>query len=221
MSNSELNILIADDHPLIRCGLKEILKSGCETCILYEASNGKDAFDLIIKHQPEIAIVDFDMPGLSGLEIARLIVKQKLPTAVVILTMYDTEEIFFESLESGVMGYVLKDGAMTEILDCINSVRAGEKYVTHSLAGLLIRSSIFSRRTEEEKAGLNLLTPAERKVLSLVARNKTTKEIAAILNISSRTVDRHRENICSKLKLSGNNALLHFALENKSRIELL
>lgn len=211
-------ILIADDHPLFRKGLKEVIVANERLSVVHESSDGVDALRFIEEQKPEIAILDVDMPGLKGLDVAKAAEKKRLPVKIVILTMYNEADIFHRAMDLGVMGYVLKESAVDEILGCIKTVAGGKPFVSPALSVHLLKRSPRTSRKAEETLGLNDLTKTERKVLSLIAANKSTKEIADELFASPRTVEHHRSHICTKLKLRGTNALLRFALEHKDTI---
>lgn len=208
-------ILIADDHPLFRKGLKEVIVANERLSLIHESSDGEDALRFMEEKRPDIAILDVDMPGLKGLDVAKTAEKKKLPVRIVILTMYNESDIFHRAMDLGVMGYVLKESAVDEIIGCIKSVASGKHFISPALSGHLLKRSPRVSQKVEETLGLNDLTKAERKVLKLIAANRSTKEIADELFISPRTVEHHRAHICTKLKLSGPNALLRFALEHK------
>ncbi|HEY4611494.1 MAG TPA: response regulator transcription factor [Bacteroidota bacterium] len=215
MTKTPVTILIADDHPLFRKGLREIIGEDLSLKVVHEAGNGEDALAQIEALAPQVAVLDIDMPKATGLEVARAVQKKKLPVEVIILTLHDEAEIFEKAMELGVMGYVLKDGALTEIVACIHAVAQGKPYISPHISRHLIKRDQHAARGLDEKLGLANLTPAERNVLKLIARSKTTKEIADELSVSPKTIDNHRSNICTKLNIHGTNALLRFALENK------
>ncbi len=208
-------VLIADDHAIFRMGLKQIIESAQGMKVIGEASNGLKAAELVEQLKPKVVVLDVDMPGCNGIEVARILKKKKLPVEIVILTMYSEEDIFNEIIEVGVKGFVLKDNATTEIIYAIKSVSEGKHYITPALSGLLIKSR---EKTSASNGILQNLTAMERRVLSLIAENKSSKEIADELHISYKTVENHRANICSKLNLHGSNVLLEFALDNKKLI---
>ncbi len=209
------SVLLADDHPLMRKGLKEMIEEEGGFSIVAESNNGESALALIDQHHPLIAVLDIDMPKLSGLDVAAAVRKQNIPVRIIILTMYDTEKMFSKAMELGVMGYVLKESAATEIVDALKTVRDGKHYITPSLSGMLLRQNTQPEFRAEEQLSLSQLTAAERKILKLVAQDRFSKEIAETLFISPRTVDTHRNNICQKLNLHGANALYKFALDVK------
>jgi DNA-binding NarL/FixJ family response regulator len=212
-----ITLLLADDHPLMRKGLREVIEEDGRYTIVAEAGDGEKALELIEQHQPSIAIMDIDMPRLGGLEVAKTILLKKNHVDIVILTMHDKQNVFNRAMDLGVMGYVVKDSALTDILDAITSVASGKHYISPSLSGLLLKRS-RSGENEGERKAIALLTLTERKILRLIAEERTTKDIADHLSISVRTVDTHRAHICSKLDLHGPTALLRFALENKAKL---
>jgi DNA-binding NarL/FixJ family response regulator len=210
-----LSILIADDHPIFRRGLKQLIDGEPGYHVTAEAENGEDGLRLIVELSPVIAILDAHMPKMSGLEVARAMRDRGSPSIAVFLTMYKDEEMFNAAMDAGVKGYVLKDSAITEILGCLAVVAAGKPYVTGELSHYLI-----DRRTrrEPEPTITSRLTRAEVRVLRMIALYKTSKEIAEELHIDPRTVDNHRTNIASKLGVRGSHALLKFALAHQGEI---
>ncbi|NUN69644.1 MAG: response regulator transcription factor [Bacteroidetes bacterium] len=208
-------IVLADDHPLMRKGLKEMIEEEGGFTVIAETNNGESALDLIGQHHPLIAVLDIDMPKMSGLEVAAAVRRKQLPVRIIILTMYDTESMFTKAMEAGVMGYVLKESAATEIVEALKLVRDGRHYITPALSGFLLRQNTRPEFRAEEQLALSQLTAAERKIVKQIALDRTSKEIAEALFISPRTVETHRNNICQKLDLHGVNALYKFALEVK------
>ncbi len=203
-------ILIADDHPLILKGLQDFLEEKDYT-IIASATNGKDAYKEIIKAEPDIAILDIKMPQMSGLEIAKLC-KGKVATKIVLITFEKSAAYYHEAKQHNIFGYLLKESALIEIENCLESVSKGDPY--------------FSAEIEENfsKKGtpilnLDALTRSEKRILRLIAENKTAKEIADICYISNRTVEKHKENIQKKLNIDSHyNNLLIWAKENKDII---
>lgn len=216
--DAETRIILADDHPLFRRGLRATIETEAGLRVVAEASDGAAALALICEHEPEVAILDLDMPGEDGLSVARGVAERDLAVAVVILTMHDSESLLNAALDLGVRGFVLKDGALTEILDCVHAVAAGRNYITPQLSTYLVKRAERGGPLAREQKGLRHLTPAERKILRLIAAEKTTRQIADELHISPRTVDRHRANICDKLDLHGTNALVRFALKHRAEL---
>lgn len=184
-------IVIADDHPLLLNGNKYFL-NGIGYNVVATASDGNLAYNKIIKHIPNIAILDFDMPKQDGLEVAQLCKKNELPTKIIILTLYKEEAIIHE-LGNSIRGYILKEDATNEIETCIKKVLAGELYISNN-----INSTIHLSNPSET---LENLTPSEIKVLRYLAKNSSSSDIAEMLFISKRTVEKHRSNIIKKLKI--------------------
>ena len=215
---TRIKILIADDHPVVRKGLREAIESDPTLELLPDASDGEQALRLIEQSRPAIAILDIHMPRRSGLEIARTVMVKRLPVDLIVLTMYDDEDLFNEALSLGVKGYLLKDSAIPEILSAIRAVVGGKTFISPSLSDFLLQRRGRSGALAKEKPGLDDLSPTERRILQLIAQDRTTKEIAEVLGISARTVDTHRQNICHKLDLHGTHSLLKFAYDHKSEL---
>lgn len=216
MNTTKITLIIADDHPLFRSGLKQAIEANKEFSVLFEATDGEQALDAIEKYSPRIAILDMHMPKMNGLDVLRAVSKNESDTDVIMLTMHNEEELFNRAIDLGVMGYVLKESAVSDIMDSIRTVAMGKQYISPSIAGFLIKRTKRPSISSDTQTQLSELTVMQRKVLQLIAENKTTKEIASILFISPKTVERHRSNICDKLDISGNNALLKFVIEHKN-----
>jgi DNA-binding NarL/FixJ family response regulator len=211
-------IVIADDHPLFRRGLVEAIRQERDFAVAGEAESSAEAWRLIESLRPDVAVLDVEMGGEQSVALARRVRESGLPTRVLFLTMHKEESIFNEAIDAGATGYVLKDAAAREINAAIRAAAAGEPYVSPAISSFLLRRAQRASALRQEKPALEQLTPAERRILSLIARGKTSKEVAEELAISYRTVENHRANICAKLGLSGTNALLRFALEHRSAL---
>ncbi len=218
MTQAETRVLIADDHEIFRRGLLDALKAEPSLKVVGEAGDGDEALRLAEELRPDVAVLDIKMPKADGLEVARRLRDRGLPVEVVVLTMYDDEGMFNEALDRGVKGYVLKDSAATEIIVAIKSVLAGRHYFSPAVSGLLVSRAAERDRFLRDHPGLKELTPAEWRVLRLVAERKTSKEIADLVGVSFRTVENQRTAISNKLNLKGSNSLLMFAIENRSRL---
>lgn len=216
--NEEISLIIADDHPLLRHGLRKVIEHDARLKVLAESGDGAEALRLIETLKPAVAVLDIHMPELSGFEVAQAVQEKQLATRIVILTMYKDEEMFNAAMNIGVQGYVLKDSALAEIVACIKAVAAGQTYISATLAGFLLNRRQRSARLQAQTPGLNDLTPTERRILKLIAAYKSSKEIAEELHIHYRTVGNHRTNISQKLGLHGTHALVKFALEHKSEL---
>ncbi len=215
--NTEITVLIADDHPIFRKGLREIITAEPSLRLVAEVEDGARALQAIRSQLPQVAVLDVDMPRQDGITVARTIKEEGLPVAVVLLTMHRNERFFNAALDLGVAGYVLKDSAVSEIVSAIHAVSAGNRFVTPLLTDYLLNRR-QAQPQSEARTGLPTLTEAERRVMKLIAQYKTSQEIADELFISIRTEDRHRANIVGKLDLKGAHALLHFALEHKAEL---
>lgn len=215
MVEREIKIILADDHPVVRQGLRLMIESEQQLSVIAEADNGRQALELIEKHQPQVAVIDVDMPEMDGFAVAREINRKRISVEIIFLTMHSKAEIFYAAMDLGAKGFVLKDSAVSDIVASIKAVASGQSYISPTLSSLLLNR----RRRESDLAaaqpGLHLLSPTELKVLKLIADGKASGEIAEILFISRRTVDAHRANISRKLNLQGNLSLVKFALENK------
>ncbi len=213
-----IKVLIVDDHPLFRQGLRQLVESDARFELVGEAGDGLAAVALIGQIKPDIAILDVSLPGLSGLEVARKLQGRRLTTRIVILTMHNDEQTFNRAMDFGVRGYVLKDNAVRDITDCLAAVARGEHYLSPSISSYLVHRRSRAEALAARQPGLEDLTKAERRVLKLIAEKKTSREIAAELFVSPRTIEAHRANISAKLELRGSHSLLQFALENRSAI---
>lgn len=209
--------MIADDHPIFRGGLRTIVEKEAGFRVVAEAEDGRSALDQIVEHQPDVAILDLDMPGMDGFTVARELAKKDTPTRIVILTMHKDEMHFNQAVDLGIRGYLIKDGAAAEAVGCIKAVVSGQEYFSPALTSFLMNRL---RRASGQASAQNLadLTPAERRVIYLLAQLKTSKEIAADLGVSPRTVENHRAHICAKLDLQGSHALTKFALQHKHEL---
>lgn len=217
----KIRVMIVDDHPLFRQGLRQAIGGDSRFEVIGEADNGQTALDRILESRPDVAVLDVNLPGLTGLEVAAALRTKKLRVSIVILTMLKDEQAFNKALNLGIHGYVLKENAADEILNCIAAVSRNEAYVSPSLTDFLLRRRSRAESLASHKPGLDDLTVAEKRILKRVALGKTTKEIAAELFVSPRTVETHRANICEKLELIGANRLLQFALENRDALNQL
>jgi DNA-binding NarL/FixJ family response regulator len=216
--NPRLKLVVADDHPIFRKGLLEVIAESDEFEVVAAVAHGEEALRVCLERQPDVAILDFEMPRLNGAEVAARLREAGSATAVAVLTAHKDPTIFNRALDAGVAGFVLKDNAAEEIVACIRSVARGEPYVSPSASRLLLQRRDAAARLQERHRGLQDLTPQERRVLRLVSENLTSKEIATRLGTSPRTVENHRFRICEKIGLSGSHSLLKFAFDNKSAL---
>ncbi len=205
------SIITADDHPLLLKGLNDFLIEKNYN-LIGSGNDGREAYNIILKKNPDIAIIDIQMPFMSGIDVAKECKTNGLDTKVVLITLHKERELYNRAQDLNIFGYILKEFALEEIENCINTVMNGEQYFSPKITEQL--ADEFS-----ENGSLSVLTPSEKKILKLIARDKTNKEIASLLFISHRTVEKHRSNIITKLKLEPKtNSLLIWAKEhcNKS-----
>ena len=181
-----------------------------------EAENGEEALRVIRKEQPQIAVLDIEMPKMTGFDVALRVQNERLPVTLVFLTMFKEEHVFNKAMDVGVKGYVLKENTIAEILQCLRVVTDGKYYLSPSISDFLVRRNTRLVTPASDPTGINLLTTAERNLLKLLAEMKTNQQIADALHISIKTVHNHRNNICDKLGLHGAHALMKFAMENAS-----
>jgi len=215
--NHDVRVLIADDHPLMRKGLRLSIEEDQHLKVVGEAFDGESALAMVEKLHPDVTLLDIEMPKLDGLQVAQEIVKRNLKTAVIFLTLHSSEDLFRKAMELGCKGYILKDSAVQEVVAGIWAVAAGRPYLSSAITADLLQRKADSEVKPAQSLTANL-TPTERRILQLIAIGKTSKEIGAELSIHYRTVENHRTNICRKLSLEGEgaNALLRFALQNKN-----
>jgi DNA-binding NarL/FixJ family response regulator len=214
--NDEVKIFVADDHPIFREGLIKIIQQERHFKVCDSAGNGNTALEYIRAKKPKVAVLDISMPGLSGIEISKKIMEEKLSTLPIILTMYSDEEYLDAAMESGVKGYLLKDSTTHEIIDCIKTILQGGFYISKELTDYLIKNKKPQSNKNEILQQIEKLTPSERQILKLLSQNKTSTQIAEVMCLSHRTIQNHRMNICHKIGLCGHNKLLLFAIEHKA-----
>ena len=214
----EITIILADDHPIVRKGLREVIEDDRRLKVVAEAGNGREAVESVEKLQPRVVVLDINMPVMNGFEAAREIKSKNLLAGIVFLTMHRDEEIFNEALDLGAKGFVLKDSAIEDIIECVKEVAADRYYASHSLTTFLMNRSRGAIRLTEKQPSINDLTAGERAILKLIVENMTSREIGEQMFISPRTVEKHRANICQKLDLHGSHSLFKFAVLNKSKL---
>ncbi len=212
----EISVLIVDDHPLLRVGLRDVMGQNSRFKIVGEAADGEAALQLCGTLNPDIVIIDIDMPRLNGLETIRSLRQRGCSVDTVILTMYKEEDMFNAAMDLGAKAYVLKENAVNDIMTALEKVARGESFISQMMLEAGRRRSERVRELLLSKPQIEALTPAERRILKLIGEDYTSKEIASVLGLSVRTVDNHRQHICDKLKLHGTHSLLKFAFENSA-----
>ncbi len=215
-------LLIADDHPIFRKGLMDLLQHSFPKVKIIECYNGAEAIDGILKLKPDIAILDINMPEVNGLDVCKHVIKEQSATKIIILTMYQEKEMIKNAMLSGASGYILKDNAVDEIMDCVNTVADGETYIGTAMLPYHGEFSIEDKKKQQLVEGLKTLSQAELKTLKLVSQNKTSKEISELLFLSEKTVENYRSRICQKLELPPrNNSLVIWISENKELLSYI
>lgn len=205
-----IKILIADDHKVVREGLRTLIEKQPGMEVIAEAENGRKALKLIKKLSPDIAIMDIAMPDLNGIEATRQIVAEAPSTKVIALSMHSDRQFVTRMMSAGASGYLLKDCAFEEVARAIRSVMARQIYLSPEIVSIVVKA--FLRRSEPSDSMLSVMSPREREVLQLIAEGKTTKQIALRLHISAKTVDTHRRNIMDKLDIHSIAELTKYAI---------
>lgn len=203
-------ILVADDHAIVRRGLQRILDATTDLKVVAEAKDGAEAIARALEPDVDLAILDISMPRLTGLQAAAELGRRRPELRLLILSMYDNEQFLFEALKAGASGYVLKSGADQDIVDACRAALRGESFLYPSAINALVRDYID--RAAERGEDYEPLTPRELEVLKLIAEGSTSKEIARILVISVKTVERHRANILGKLQMRDRVQLTRYAI---------
>lgn len=212
-----IKVLLADDHPIYRKGIRAVLDDA-GFVVVAEAEDGGSALVRMREHPSAIAILDLDMPVMDGLGVIRAAAAERLDARVIVMTGHKSEALINEVLDAGPMGFVLKDGALSEIVECVRSVHGGRRYVSPHLSSVVLARRTAAADLSASTPGLAALSPTERIVLARIAQGQTSREIAEALFVSVRTVEHHRAGIAQKLDLSGSNALVKFALLNRSSL---
>jgi two-component system, NarL family, response regulator NreC len=208
VSGGVIKILLADDHTIVRQGLKLILSAHADMQVLAEAANGREAVELAAKLHPDIVLMDVAMPEVNGIEATRQMVAANTRIRILVLSMHKESVYVREILRAGARGYILKDAIDTELLTAIRSVARGDGYISPAVSGALLND--FRGNAANP---IDLLSPREREVLQLIAEGKTNKEIATHLNLSVYTVDSHRGKVMEKLNLHSTGELVRFAMK--------
>ena len=203
-------ILVADDHAIVRSGLKQVLDAKPDMEVVAEAEDGAEAVEKALEEDVHVAILDVSMPRMTGIQAAAELQKRKPELKILMLSMHDSEQFLFEALKAGASGYVLKSAADTDIVDAVRSAMRGDSYLYPSAVTTLVRDYVERGGRGEEE--FDVLTPRELEVLKLIAEANTSKEIADKLFISLKTVDRHRQNILEKLGMSDRVELTRYAI---------
>ncbi|MFV9550794.1 response regulator [Algibacter sp. PT7-4] len=202
-----INVVLADDHVLVRDGIKALLEDQTGIVVIDEASNGKEALDVINKNKPHVLIVDIRMPEMNGIEVVQAIAKLQIGVKTLVLSMHDSEEYVVQAIQAGADGYLLKGASKEEFLKALNSVAAGGKYFTGDVSTIIMNNFVNGNVNTNATPKIEIkedpfkLTKREKQILGLVLQLKNNKDIAEELNISKRTAEVHRFNLMKKLKV--------------------
>ncbi|MBN1448714.1 MAG: response regulator transcription factor [Bacteroidetes bacterium] len=219
-STGPVTIVIADDHPMFRQGLRDTITRKTSFSVVGEAEDGQEALDMIRRLRPTIAILDIEMPAMTGLDVAQSVSEENLPVHVIMLTMYDEQGLFNKAIDTGVKGYILKESAVRDILNGITSIVNGEYYFSPTLSNHLLKRYGNAAHHPAASGEGSELTPTELEVLRLMAESLSSREIADRMHVSVRTIESHRHHIARKLGLSGSYALLRYALANRETLSI-
>jgi DNA-binding NarL/FixJ family response regulator len=205
-----IRLVLADDHTLVRAGMRTLLQSLPGIEVVAEANNGREVLELIEKHRPDAVMMDISMPELNGLEATRRIARDRPEVRVIILSMHATEEYVWQALRAGAAGYLLKDADTAELEAAVKAVAKGGSYLSRAVSKHVIGD--YLRRTGTDSNALGLLTPRQREVLQLIAEGNSTKEIARKLHLSVKTIETHRMQLMERLGIHDVAGLVRFAI---------
>jgi two-component system, NarL family, response regulator NreC len=209
---SSLRLVLADDHNMMRSGLRLLLEREPGFSVVGEASDGREAIEVTDAQSPDVVVMDVAMPNLNGIEAARRITASHSDTSVVILSMHSDESYVLRALNAGARGYLLKDSAESDLIAAVRAVSEGKAFFSPAISKLLVEDYVRQLRQRGVEDSYELLTPRERELLQLLAEGKTTKEIASALNLSPHTVETHRANVLRKLNLNSLPELILYAV---------
>jgi DNA-binding NarL/FixJ family response regulator len=214
--SEEIRVIVADDHPVVRRGLKATIEDDEQIVVIAEAADGKDALAKIQSLMPDVAVLDIDMPVLNGLGVARELASLALETRIVFMTFHADEDLMRSAMDAGGKGYLLKGSETEEVCAAIRAVHAGRTYIGSTMAAMLLNQK--AQDGGDSSLNLKVLTQSEKKILRLLADGLSSKEIGDELQIHYRTVENHRTNICRKFQIEGANALARFALQHRAAL---
>jgi two-component system response regulator NreC len=209
---AQIRILLADDHTIIRSGIKLLLEQQPDFKVVAEANDGREAADLVSQSRPDVAVLDIGMPQLNGIEATRQIVAGHPEVQVVILSMHSDEGYVLRALKAGARAYILKNSAEADLIRAVRSVAEGKSFFSPAISKLLLEDYVRQVQEKSVEDSYDLLTPREREILQLLAEGKSNKDVAAILKLSLHTVETHRGNILQKLNLHGTPELILYAV---------
>jgi two-component system response regulator NreC len=208
----KIRIVLADDHKLMRSGLRVLLEQQPDLTVVGEASDGRDAVALVASERPDVLVMDIGMPSLNGIEAAAQITQSHPEVSIVMLSMHSDESYVLRALKAGAKGYLLKDSAEADLIRAVHAVAEGKSFFSPTVSKVLLDDYVRKLKRSGTEDPYDLLTPREREILQLVAEGKSNKEIAQLLNLSVYTVETHRSNIMEKLNLHGVPELILYAV---------
>jgi DNA-binding NarL/FixJ family response regulator len=208
-----IRVVLVEDHAMVRAGLRALLEHAKDIHVLGEASNGHEAIELTKELKPDLLIMDIMMPRLNGIQAAQQMREMKLPARILLLSMYSDEGLVHQAIQSGVKGYVLKTSASEELIHAIHAVARGETYLSSEISTIALETALHPRRAENDNP-LDYLSPREKEILQLIAEEHTSMEIANLLSISEKTVEKHRANLMEKLNVRNLAGLVRFAVKH-------
>ena len=209
-----ITVFLADDHAVVRDGLRFLLEAQPDIRVIGDAANGRDAVRQMTQLYPDVVVMDIAMPELNGIEAARKISRACPSTRVIILSVHSTTEHIFRALQAGARGYLLKESAGIEVVNAVRAVHAGHRYLSQKISDRLVDDYVLQRQAAEAKGPLARLSPREREVLQLVVEGKSNAEIAGMLSLSPKTVETYRSRLMHKLGISDLPSLVKFAIQH-------
>ena len=208
-----IHVLIAEDHLMVRAGIRALLEKAGDIHVVGEASNGQEAVELVEKHSPDVLIMDIMMPRLNGIQAAENIRKLKLSTRILLLSMYSDEALIYQALQSGVKGYVLKSSVGDELLWAVRAVASGKTYLSSQVSEIMVENAVNPHAHGQKHDPLSNISPREKEILQLIAEEHTSSEIAKLLFISEKTVEKHRTSLMEKLNVRNLAGLVRLAIK--------
>lgn len=205
-------VLLADDHQLMRSGVRLMLERETDLAVVGEACDGREAVALVKTLKPEVVVMDIGMPNLNGIEAARQMTAENPQLAIVMVSMHSDESYVLRALKAGARGYLLKDSAEADLIKAVHAVAGGKSFFSPAVSKLLLDDYVRKLKRSGTEDAYDLLTPREREVLQLIAEGKSNKDIANLLNLSVYTVESHRANLMEKLNLKGLPELILYAV---------
>lgn len=209
---SPIRILLADDHTVVRKGLRLLLESNEGFVVVADAADGREAVALAERHAPQVVVIDVAMPGLNGIEAARQILAKLPHTAIVFLSMHADESYVLKALKAGARAYLLKDSAEYDLINAVKAVTEGKAFFSPAISKMLVEDYMRQMQERAVEDSYELLTTREREVLQLLAEGRSNKDVATILNLSLHTVETHRSNLLQKLNLHSGADLILYAI---------